>query len=51
MDPEISVGGAGGDDYVFSHQSISQRAIRISFEKQLDQMGPIASQGGPYQYF
>ena len=30
------------------NQRISHRAVRISLEKQLD---PIASRGGPYQYF
>ena len=38
----------------FSHQRVSQRVVRTSLKKQLDQMDPIASQGGgggPYQYF
>ena len=50
-DPENSVRGGGlfflgGGEGGFSHQQISQRAIRTSFEKQLDPKGPIASRGG-----
>ena len=59
-DPENSVRGSGGKDkivflfFFYSHQSISQRAVRASLEKQLDPRGPIASSGGGgglYQYF
>ena len=58
IDKFFSLGGHGriqtipsGDpDNLFCHQRISKRAVRTSFEKQLD-LGLIASQGGPYQYF
>ena len=40
--PENSFRG-GPDNIIFSHQCISQRAIRTSLKKQL---GPIASRGG-----
>ena len=36
---------------VFCLQRISQRVVRTSLEEQLDPLGPIASPGGPYQYF
>ena len=39
-------GGGGGGSENFSHQRISQRALRTSLEEQLDQ-DPIASRGGP----
>ena len=37
--------------YSVIDQSISQRAVRASLEKQLDQRGPIASQGGSVPEF
>ena len=40
-DPDNSITGVS---LGFSDQRISQRAIRTSHQKQLDQMGPIASQ-------
>ena len=48
----VCVGGGGVlRFFFFSHQSISQRAVRTSLEKQLDLMGPIASRGSPYKNF
>ena len=43
----------GGPDNKFCNQRISQRTIRTSLEKHLDPRGwgPIASRGGPQQYF
>ena len=37
--------------YFFSYQRISQRIVQTSLKKQLDPMGPIASQGGSIQVF
>ena len=55
MDPENSSGwgwgwGMFGPD-IFRYQRISQRAVRISLEKQLDPRGPIASRGGSVPVF
>ena len=31
--------------------NVFQRDVRTSLEKHLDPLGPIASRGGPFQYF
>ena len=36
----------GSRKLFFSHQSISERAVQTSLERQLDPTGPIASWGG-----
>ena len=41
----------GGPNNVFTSQRIAQRAVRTSFEKQLDPMTLIASLGWMYLYF
>ena len=52
MDPENSVSdGVGIDKVLFSRQGISQRAVRTSFEKQLNPRGVIASRGGSVPVF
>ena len=38
-------GGGGHVNVIFSHQHISQRAVRTSLKKQLDPLGPIAFRG------
>ena len=35
----------GGPDNVFSYELIPQRAVRTPLKKQMDPLGPIASQG------
>ena len=47
MDPDNFVRGWGlFFAFFFSHQGISQRAVRTFLEKKLDPLGPIASRGG-----
>ena len=37
--------------FYFTHQSILQRAVRTSLRGATGPRGPVASQGGPYQFF
>ena len=49
-DADPIVEGKGPDNFFLNHQRISQRAIRTSHVKSLDQEDRIASRGGPYLY-
>ena len=50
-DPEHSVWGVLMFCCCFLINNIFQRDVRTSLEKHLDPLGPIASLGGPFQYF